>query len=77
MISDYKKVVPLQSTYNLQGKKTQKDDGGDDGFLKNLFLIFLRKEEHAIFLESNDSQILQKAEYNVGKVCPLNNHDSC
>lgn len=37
--------------------------------------FFLREQEHTIFLESEDSQILQKAAYNVGKIFPLNNHD--
>lgn len=47
-------------------------------FKKKYFKVFfVREHEQAIFLESNDLQILQKAEYNVGKVCPLNNHDSC
>lgn len=46
-------------------------------FFNFIFNFFLRKQEHAILLESDDSQILKKAEYNVGKVCPLNNHDSC
>lgn len=45
---------------------------------------FLRKHECTIFLDSDDSQILQKAEYNrsnlqsiVGQICPLNYRERC